>query len=191
MENKIEYGLSNAHVAKYKEENGTITIGTPVSVPGVKALQIQVSENETKVYADNIVYFALRSIDGRTATLTNCLFSDEFKLNFLNFKKDNKGGIVRVDNMLSSPICLIFEGEGDKHKRRHMLINCVPGSLEKSFKTKEQNIEVDTEDLALSVLGLKVGDDQLAYVSYKPGDAGYDALLTAPTIPDFTATPTQ
>lgn len=184
--NKVEFGLKNVHVAEWTETDGVATIGTPEKINGAVDMSIDVTASEKKFHADDIVYYVFSTISGRSANLTMALFPDAFKIKYLGYKVDTKGGVVKIDNAKPKPFVLIFEGDGDAHKVRHLLFNCVPGNIQRGHKTVEDEPDVETEVLAMTVVGTQVGSDQVAHVYYSQDTAGYATAITAPTLPEFT-----
>lgn len=184
--NKVEFGLKNVHFAEWTEADGVVTIGTPVKEPGAVEMSLDITASEKKFHADDIVYYVFSTLSGRTGSLTMAKFSDAFKLKYLGYKTDTKGGLVKVDNAKPVPFVLIFEGDGDAHKVRHVLYNCIPGHIQRGHKTVEDEPDVETEVLQITIIGTQVGDDQIAHASYAQGTDGYPLAITGPTLPEFT-----
>jgi len=60
--NKVKFGLKNAHYAVVSNNNGVITYGTPVRIPGAVNLVLNPKGDKTEFYADDMAYFVLQLI---------------------------------------------------------------------------------------------------------------------------------
>ena len=114
------------------------------------------------------------------------LFPDDFKTQFLGYVKTDDGGVAKVKGAKKTPIYIVFEGQTDDKRRRHILYNVTCGSITREYATVEDQPEVMTDVLGITV----VGDSKTGIVkaTYNEGSAGYDKLITAPTAP---ALPTE
>ena len=55
--NKVTFGLSNVHIGKYEVgSDGTVTLGTPMALPGAVSLSLDPETLEIEFYADNVKY---------------------------------------------------------------------------------------------------------------------------------------
>lgn len=187
MANKVEFGLSNVHVGTYSESGGTVTLGEPTKLPGAVSLTLEPQSEEYNFYADDIIYYSDFSDNGETGELNMALFPDEFKTAFLGYLKLDDGGVAKVKGARQQSMYLIFEGKGDANKRRHILYNVTPGQITREYRTIEQNKEVQTEVLSISLLGET--ETGIVKVSYNEGDEGYAALITTPPVPTLPVAP--
>lgn len=181
--NKVEFGLSNVHFGTYDYDisTDTVTLGEPLRVPGGVSLSLEAEAEDYKFFADDVVYYSSFTDNGETGELTMALFPDEFKVQFLPYVKLADGGLAKVKGQQAKNVYIIFEGKGDKNKRRHILYNVSLGAITREFKTVEETPEVETE-----VLGITLTGDQktgVVKVSYSEEDAGYATLFTEPPKP--------
>lgn len=185
MANKVEFGLSNVHVGTYTESAGTVTLGEPVKLPGAVSLTLEPQSEEYKFFADDVVYYSDFSDNGETGELTMALFPDTFKSTFLGYVPLDDGGLAKVKGSRTQAMYMIFEGKGDANKRRHILYNVVPGMIQREYRTIEENKEVQTEVLSISLLG--DNESGIVKVSYNEGDEGYATLTSTPPTPTLPA----
>ncbi len=90
-----------------------------------------------------------------------------------------------MKNATKPSVYIAFQVEGDAESRRVIMYNASLGAITREFATIEEEKEPATETLAVTVTGDNATGVSMA--SYKPGDAGYDTLFTAPTAPAFAA----
>ncbi len=150
--NKIEYGLSNVHYAKITGvSNGKYTYNTPVAIPnGVAITLSQVGEN-VDLYADNTVAITLQFNQGYDGTITFLKISDEFRQDVLGETVDSAGVQIENADAIPSEFALLFQFEGDVTEKRHVLYRCRCQRPNMSSKTKTNSVEVDNQELSLTV----------------------------------------
>lgn len=184
---KVEFGLSNVHVGSYEiGEDNVVTMGTPMHIPGAVGLTLEEESELYQFFADDSAYYSQYSGASETGELTMALFPDEFKTQFLGYVKTDDGGIAKVNGAKKMPIYIVFEGQTDDKRRRHILYNVTCGSITREFATVEDQPEVMTDVLGITV----TGDPSTGIVkaTYDEGSTGYATLITAPTAP---ALPTE
>lgn len=180
--NKVEFGTSNFHIGIYElDEHGAAKLGPSMAVPGMRALSLDADSEESKFFADDVVYYSDFNDNGMTGELNMALFPDAFKTAFLNFKEMADGGIAQIKGGISKKVYFAFEGKGDKNRRRHIFFNASLGAIKREHKTIEEGKEVEEETLPITVTGdNKTG---VIKISYAEGDTGYETVFSAPTIP--------
>lgn len=185
--NKVEFGISNLHVGTYEVSGNTVTLGTPYHQPGAVNFSPSEDSNENNFYADNIAYFSEYSDGATSGDITVALFDPEFKTQFLGYKTTGDGGLAKVKNAVKPKTYVAFEVDGDKEKRRVIYYNCALGSITREYTTIEDAKTPNTETLSMTSAGDSVSG--VVCTVYKPGDAGYDTLFTAPTAPTIATNP--
>lgn len=186
MANKVMFGVSNLHVGLYEVGNdGTVTLGAPVKVPGTVNLTMEPDSEENTFYADNIKYWTSYSDNGYTGEIENALFDDTFKLTFMNYVQLDDGGIGQIKGQQNKPVYFMFQGDGDAENRRMIVYNVSLGQITREYSTTEDSIEPQTATLPFTVNG--DNGTGLTKVSYTPTDATYDTMFSTPPVPALPA----
>lgn len=184
MANKVEFGISELHVGTYTvDDQGVVTLGTPYHQPGAVSFSPEEQSENNTFYADNIAYWSGYSGGTFEGDLEVAKFSDEFKTQFLGYKALSNGGLANVKNSIKPNVYVAFQVEGDAESRRVILYNCSLGVIGREFATIEDTKEPATETLGVTCTGDNATGVTMA--SFKPDDAGYATLFTAPTAPAF------
>lgn len=181
--NKVEFGTKLFHIGTYEVNDGVVTLGDPMHVPGMRALNVEAESEESKFYADDVVYYSDYTDNGMTGELGMALFPDEFKVAFLNYAETQDGGIAQVKGKQNKSVYFAFQGAGDKENRRHIFFNVSLGAISREHKTIEANKEVEEESLPFTVTGDNVSG--VMKVTYSEGQEGYETVFTKPTVPTF------
>lgn len=180
--NKVLYGVSNLHFGLYTvEDDGTVTLGTPVHVPGTVNISLEADSEENKFYADNIVYWSGYSDNGMTGEIENAFFDEDFKTTFMNYVELDDGGIAQIKGMKNKVVYMMFQGEGDQEGRRMILYNVTLGQITREYATTEDSIEPQTATLPFTVSG--DNGTGITRVGYAPDSATYDTLFDNPPVP--------
>lgn len=182
MANKVEFGISNLHVATYTVDDSNVaTIGTPYHQKGAVSFSPEENTEQNTFYADNIAYWSGYSGGTLEGDLEVAMFDDAFKTQFLGYVTLTNGGLANVKNATKPNVAIFFEVEGDSEKRRVALYNCTLGAISREYNTIEENKEPATETLGVTCTGDNATGVTMAV--FKPEDAGYATLFTAPTAP--------
>lgn len=150
MGNKVQFSLKNVHYAPIStSEEGEITFGTPVPIPGAVSMTLTRQGSEVKFIADGVVYYASYSNEGYSGTLTIALIPDHFRKTILKEVEDETAHVlVEYAGVETQPFALLFEIEGDEKATRRVLYYCtvgVPGEdadgqAQKTPKTEAMDI---------------------------------------------------
>lgn len=182
MANKVEFGISQLHVGTYTvDDQGNVTLGTPYHQKGARAFSPEEQSELTKEYADNVVYWSEYSGGSFEGELEVEIFDKAFKKQFLGYKATQDGGLAQVKNPVKPDVYIAFQVEGDAESRRVIFFNCQLGAITRENNTIEEQKEPVHETLAVTVTG--DNESGISKLSYVPGDAGYETVFTAPTLP--------
>ncbi len=187
--NKVRFGLKNCHYSKATfDEDGNVTYGTPVRLPGAVSLSLDPEGENENFYADDIVYYVLNNNAGYEGDLELALIPEEFLKDILHEEEDENGVLAENANNTFERFALLFEFTGDKKAIRHVLYCCSASRPSVEGETKEDEKEVQTEELSLIASALANGFVK-AKTSTNTSKAVYDAWYDAVYIPAITETP--
>lgn len=181
MANKVLFGISQLHVGTYTEENGTVTLGTPYHQKGAVSFGPEEQNEQNVFYADNIAYWSGYSGGTIEGDLEVAMFDDEFKTQFLGYRALTNGGLAVVKGAIKPNVYIAFQVEGDAEARRVILYNCTFGGINREYSTIEESKEPQTATIAVTAIG--DNNTGVTMATYKPTDAGYATLFSAPTAP--------
>lgn len=153
---KIKYGLSNCYYAKGTESTQTAnvwTYSTPVALPGAVSLTLDADGDNTTFYADNVKYWVGNNNQGYSGSLELALIPDQFKTDCLGELTSNKQVLLEDVDAALGHFALLFQFEGDKNHRKHVLYNCTASRPSLSGSTKADSIEPQTETINVSAAG--------------------------------------
>lgn len=189
--NKLTYGLSNVHVwpITATSDQGVPTYGTKIKVPGAKEISLSAEGETIKFYADNIIYWAAEANNGYSGTLTIVRIPEAFAEQILKQIKDVNGALVEDADATGVEFAMAFEFEGDINKKRHIFYRCTAGRPEVSSKTKEENIEPNTQEISINAIP-RLDNHFVKATVEDASSSAYDSWYgTAPYEPTLTATP--
>ena len=150
--NKVKFGLKNVHYAPATVmEEGEVTFGTPVAIPGAVSLSMDAQGETSTFYADDMAYYVTTVNDGYSGTLEVALLPDSFRRDILKEDEDEIDKVL-VENARteSQPFALLFEFAGDQKAIRHVLYNCSASRPGVSGSTTNNTKEPSTESLNLT-----------------------------------------
>jgi phi13 family phage major tail protein len=96
---------------------------------------------------------------------------ESFRTDVLKEELDSNNVLVENANVETANFALLFEFDGDIRKIRHVLYNCAASRPSIESQTNEDEVEVQTETLALTATPLANG-----YVKAKTGDDTTDEI---------------
>ena len=184
--NKVMFGVSNLHFGLYNvADDGTVTLGTPIKVPGTVNISLEADSEENKFYADNVVYWSGYSDNGLSGEIENALFDETFKTTFMNYIALDDGGIAQIKGMQNKPVYIMFQAEGDQEGRRMIMYNVSLGQITREYATTEDTVEPQTATLPFTVNG--DNGTGITRVGYAPENAPYNTMFETPPVPALPA----
>ena len=152
MANKVLFGLSNVHYAIFDETQHTY--GTPVAFPGAVNLSLSAEGDESKFYADNVVYYVTSTNSGMSGTIEMAMMPDAFATTVLGHIKDETTGLTyEPTDAVPKTVALLFQVEGDEAARKCVLYNCTFSRPGEDAATKTDSAEPKTITLNLTAIG--------------------------------------
>lgn len=179
--NKVKFGLKNAHYALLTiQEDGTVSFGTPVAIPGSVSLTMDAQGDTETFYADDMAYYVSAANDGYSGTFEVALIPESFRTDVLHEQLDeNDQVLVENINNQTSPFALLFEFNGDQRATRHVLYNCTCTRPSVSGSTTNKTKTPTTETMNLTASPLPSGNIKARTTANTPAAkfAGwYDAV---------------
>ena len=170
--NKVKFNICNVHYALITvDEDGEVTFGTPVAMPGAVSLSLEPNGEPSNFYADGYAYYTISNNMGYEGDLELAMVPESFRTDVLKESLDDNSVLVESANVETANFALLFEFDGDVKKIRHVLYNCSAARPNIESSTNEEEIEVQTETLALTAAPLANG-----YVKARTGDSTTDEV---------------
>ena len=172
--NKVKFNICNVHYALITvDEDGDVTFGTPVAMPGAVSLSLEPNGEPSNFYADGYAYYTISNNMGYEGDLELAMVPESFRTDVLKESLDDNSVLVESANVETANFALPFEFDGDVKKIRHVLYNCSAARPNIESATNEEEIEVQTETLAITAAPLANG-----YVKARTGDSTTDTVYT-------------
>ena len=192
--NKVKFNICNVHYALITvDDDGEVTFDTPVAMPGAVSLSLEPNGEPSNFYADGYAYYTISNNMGYEGDLELAMVPESFRTDVLKESLDDNSVLVESSNVETANFALLFEFDGDVKKIRHVLYNCSAARPNIESATNEEEIEVQTETLAITAAPLANG-----YVKARTGDSTTDTVYTGwytsvymPTVTDPDASGTQ
>ena len=181
--NKVEFGVKNVYMGTYTTaDNGTVTLGNPTSVPGIRKITRDVNSEAVHLAADDRDdYWEENDENGGSGELEFANVSDTFKTTFLKYVANADGGISHKETKECGKVYIIFEASGSNHNKRHILYNVTLGSLKRERNTRDGAKSPDVVTLPYTYK--RDETTGITDTSYTPDDAMYTTMLTTPPVP--------
>nr|DAL68020.1 MAG TPA: tail tube protein [Caudoviricetes sp.] len=170
--NKVKFNICNVHYALITvAEEGSVTFGTPVPMPGAVSISMDPTGEPESFYADGIEYYVINNNQGYDGDLELAMIPESFRTDILKEEADANKVLVENANSETGSFALLFEFDGDIRKIRHVLYNCSASRPTIESKTNEEDKEVQTETLTIKARPMASG-----YVKAKTGDSTTDTV---------------
>ena len=138
-------------------EDGAVTYGMPVALPGSVSLSLDANGEPENFYADGIAYYVINNNMGYDGDLELALIPESFRTDVLKEKLDSKGVLIENSDAELAQFALLFEFDGDVRHIRHVMYNCSASRPKIEGKTNEDKKEVQTETLTIKATPLADG----------------------------------
>lgn len=156
--NKVKFNICNVHYALLTTgEDGGVEYGTPVPMPGAVSLSLDPNGEPSIFYADGYAYYTISNNMGYEGDLELAMVPDSFRTDVLKESLDENKVLVEDASVETERFALLFEFDGDVKKIRHVLYNCSAARPTIESSTNEEEIEVQTETLAITASPLEGG----------------------------------
>ena len=156
--NKVKFNICNVHYALQTiGDNGDVSFGTPVPMPGAVSLSLDANGEPSNFYADGYAYYTISNNMGYEGDLELAMIPESFRTDILMETLDSKGVLIENSEVELAAFALLFEFDGDQKHIRHVLYNCSASRPGIEGKTNEDSKEVQTEKLSLKAVPLANG----------------------------------
>lgn len=193
-ENKVQFGLKNAHYANYTvdQETGEITYGTPVRLPGSVELSLEPKGDMIEFYADDMLYYSAPNNQGYDGKLTIARMTESFAKDCLGEILDPVSKTIVEDaGAKQQPFALMFEFDGDKKATRHIVYNCMANRPTVGSATKTNSADPSTAELSFSSTPIDHKGKLIVKTrtSSATPQATFDSWYQTPFLPTFEEAP--
>ncbi|WP_099329107.1 major tail protein [Clostridium paraputrificum] len=148
MENKVTFGLKNAHYSVITESEEGINYGTPTPIPGSVEISLDPRGDMSEFYADDILYHSEGNNQGYDGTLTIANIPEKFAVECLGEVLDEEDKVItEKSNSIGKKFALMFEFDGDVKAIRHVLYCCSANRPTITSSTKTNTKEPNTNEL--------------------------------------------
>lgn len=186
-DNKVYFGLSNVHVAF---SNGEGTWETPVHVPGAVELTTDAEGDQNIFYADNGPYYTANANAGYTGELTMADIPDEILSKMLGWLIDDNGALVEISDGVPTTFALMFEIQGDKVPRRHVIYNVTLSRPSDDYQTTEDTTEINPPSFDYTATVVNIDGRNLVTAKLKKNETNgeqFDQFFKQVYVPTFAA----
>ena len=162
MDNKIKFGLRKLAYAPITVETdeGVITYGTPVMIPGAISISLSAQGERRSLSADDVIYFEAWSNGGYEGDVGVALIPTQFRIDCLGEKRDLATGsnaLYETTDLITQRFALLGEFQGDSKATRWAFLNCTASRPQFASQTVDGESGLDpsqsTETFTISASG--------------------------------------
>lgn len=160
---KIVHGNKSFGYAPIIKTGDTYSFGTPVMVSGMVSATCEVSQEDTKVYADDTEYGIIKGAKVRTATV-GLRYIPAAYAQFLGYKLNTNGSLTDTGEFPNH--CIFFETEeedldtGAATKTLHYIYNVKASTPTIESQTDEETVEAKELQINYSASDSQVAVDK-------------------------------
>lgn len=115
--NKVKFNICNVHYALQTiGDNGDVSFGTPVPMPGAVSLSLDANGEPSNFYADGYAYYTISNNMGYEGDLELAMIPESFRTDVLKETLDTNKVLVENANVETANFALLFEFDGDVKK---------------------------------------------------------------------------
>ncbi len=179
-------GVNNFHVAELltDPDSGEATYSEIVSFPWLRSVQIEPTNAEATLYADNKSVAAANAVSEYTLTIETATMPLEYKAWLLGHTYDELTGIMTVTSEDAPPyFAIMFESTKQNGKKRFVkFVKVQFAEPSETSQTKEENISFHTPSLKATAIYrndgvcLKQADEEASGYEAATGTGWYAAV---------------
>ena len=125
--NKVKFNICNVHYAPITvAEEGTVSFGTPVPMPGAVSISMDPTGEPESFYADGIEYYVINNNQGYDGDLELAMIPESFRTDILKEEQDANKVLVENANSETGSFALLFESLTGISARSAMCFITVP-----------------------------------------------------------------
>ena len=107
--NKVKFNICNVHYALITvSEEGEVTFGTPVAMPGAVSLSLEPNGEPSNFYADGYAYYTISNNMGYEGDLELAMVQESFRTDVLKESLDTNQVLVENANVETAQLCPAF-----------------------------------------------------------------------------------
>lgn len=159
VKNKVQFNLKNVHYAVENEgEDGSVTYGTPVPIPGAVNLSLEPQGDVSPFYADGIIYYQSVANNGYSGDLEIAKVHDQMLQDIWGMTVTETEKVL-IENANEEPKCfaLLFQIDGDKDNELYCMYHCVGTRPAISSTTNTETKEPQTQTSSITASPLENG----------------------------------
>jgi len=193
---QIIHGNKNFGFAPITTTGDTPSFGTPVMIPGLVSAEIEVDQEDTNIYADDVTFCVAKGAKVRTATVTLRNIPAAY-VPLLGFVAQANGGFADTGTFANH--CIFFETGGENcedgttSRRLHFLYSVKASEPTMESSTDEEEVEAAEIEIEYTATESSIAKDangnavQYFYIDRTEENARlFDSFTTAVILPTST-----
>lgn len=159
-ENKVQFGLKNVHYAVISvSDQGVVSFGTPVAVPGAVTLTLDPQGDVTPFYADNVTYYQSIANNGYSGDLEMARIPDQMLKDIWGLTEGTTSKVLTEKaNAEPKAFALLYQIDGDADQQCYVLYNCTGTRPGIGSTTNTATKDPQTQKTSISAVPLANGN---------------------------------